>query len=115
MRGFLDRLSDFEVMDTFDTAFREVAVMNDVGDHTTTVERLDEGCQLRLRIASMINMATIEDFIGDPDRKIDANAALSVVSVPFAEGVINFQVAEAVAVSGMEIEVVYEPNYPETV
>ena len=111
MRGFLDRLSDFEVMDTFDTTFRDVAVMNDVGDHETTVERLDDGCQLRLRISSMIDKATVEDFIGDPGRNIKPNKDLSVIVVPFIDAPVTFTVAEAVSVSGMEIEVVYVPQY----
>jgi len=115
MRGFLDRLNDFEIMDTFDTVFRDIAVMNDVGNHETTVERVADGCLLRLRIASMIDKATVEDFKGDPDRKREPNLNLSVISVPFVEAVVNFKAVEAVSVSGMEIEVVYEPQYPDVV
>ena len=101
MHPILSRLPDYEIQETFEDTFREVATMNDVGFFEVEVVR-DPEVTVKLRIASMVGKAGDAEFQQNPE--------LQTVVVNFPEGPVAYKFVEAVSVSGLEIEVIYRPE-----
>lgn len=98
----LDKVSDFDIADTFEVALQEKSLELGIGYFTAEVDRDDDGIKIILKVAAMVDTAGEDDF--------KTNEQLSNVIVEFPEGQVLYQVEETVPVSGMEIEVVYRPK-----
>ena len=101
MHPILDRLPEYEIQQTFEDTFREVAALNDVGFFEVEVVR-DPEVTLKLRIASMVGKAGEVEFQQNPE--------LQAIVVQFPEGPVTYRFVEAISVSGLEIEVLYRPE-----
>jgi len=102
VHDFLQRLTDYEVLTTFEDALRSVSLENQVGYFTGEIDRDDKGLKIILRVAAMVGSAGEEDFTTNED--------LKTITAHFVDGDIIFDVEETVPVSGLEIEVVYRPR-----
>ena len=98
----LNKLGDYEILETVENALRDLSTLNDVGYFTGEVDRDEKGLKIVLRVAAMVDSAGEEDF--------KTNEQLKTITAQFPEGPVLFDVVETVNVSGMEMEVVYRPR-----
>jgi hypothetical protein len=100
----LDKISDFDIIDSFEVALRDKnsELVLSVGYFTAEVDRDEKGVKLTLRVSAMVGDSGEDEFKTNPE--------LANVIVEFPEGSVLYQVEETVSVSGMEIEVTYRPT-----
>ncbi len=103
-KELFDMISDYDISTNFEETLNNKSSEFGIGYFHVDVER-DENNDVKviMRVAAMVDTAGEEDFKN--------NKELNTVTIeyPDYDKSIKFKVTEVVPVSGMELEVIYEP------